>query len=1313
MAQIGEEKPSMAWPLSQDYNEAIQNPHLCFADDELRAGQAATNALGIPMPRSGNFADVYEVRCPLTDSRWAVKCFTRPIPGLRERYAAISAHLQQTRPRFAVDFQFLEQGVRVHGQWYPVLKMQWVEGLLLNEFVRDALDRPSRLAALAEVWVRLARRLREAGLAHGDLQHGNVLLVPDPNAASLHLRLVDYDGTFVPALAGQRSGEVGHPAYQHPQRLQEGTYNAEVDRFPLLVVYIAIRALMIGGRALWERYNNGDNLLFQQQDLRCPRESALVWELVRLNDPEVRRLIDHLSRAACKPLDQTPLLDDVLGNGPVPAAPASPRSASPSAVNTSDAAPAAPWYAQARPVASPSAPASARTGRGVPRRENTSRRRRLTVALVAGFIAGVCVVLTGLAFWALSLPRESRTDAAGLAQQMGGASSHDRPALTTETVRGRQPDVSKVDGLPDRRQAPIENKGPHTIPEGAFSPAGREPAQPPPPPAEKQPGAPKKEPPLADKEAPGAGQAPSTSEPSSRAVPDLLAGQGPAVGEIRRLEGHAGEVRRLAISSDGRRLLTAGWDSNVYLWDVATGRQVLKIEGHTEQVHGVAFLPGDKRALSCGQDKTLRLWDLWTAQEIRLYRGHIQGIIQVVVSRDGRLALTGGLDTAAILWDIETGKEVRRLEGHTGGVESVAFSPDGRSALTGAIQGPIRLWDIETGMERCRMEGHVGNVMALAFSPDGRFVLSGGMDRTVRLWRVKDAREERRFEGHSQGVLAVAFSPDGHRVLTGSGDETVRLWDVATSQELHRFQGHKRHVWSVAFSPDGRYAFSGGFDQTVRVWRLPPAVSSSPVFQVPAGDAKQPVERVAKPEEAALAVAEKEIKEAHKSEYSRGSPAEWRALAARLLQEGITMNAKPTARFVLFREARDLAARACDLTLALRAAQELANNFTVDAIETKTAALELACGSASTPIDRLRIAELALTVVEEVQSADNYDAASRLLKVAQATPLAAHKSLQVAVHERATEVEFLSKAHESVKDAVRLLSAKPDDPDANLAVGRFRCLQKGDWDRDLPLLARGSDPKLKDLARKDLTAPDDAAQQVDLGNSYLALGEVETGTPKTQLLRRACYWYQQAEPRLTGLARDEVTKKLANIEESVPALRPTVLHAAYGADNTWVDVTATVRRLLTQAKGRKLTIKPGDLGTGDPAFGKFKALAIVYRHRDRVRLSLTGDAETATIPAAAGTSETDPGRPRPGQELIVLYARYGADSTWADATARAQGLVSGPTLTVNADNHLAIGDPAFGKFKALVLVYRYAGEVRLSLTGCAQTAAIGPVWTGR
>ncbi len=212
----------MNWPMSQDYNEAIQSPQTIFSDPELRTGQPVVNALGLPVPCSGNFADVYELDCPQTQTKWAVKCFTREVRGLRERYAAISRYLESAALPVIVDFQYREQGIRIRGTWYPILKMRWVEGLLLNLFVRDNLDKLSRLEALSQVWARMANRLREAKLAHADLQHGNVILVPGRKDNSLAIKLIDYDGMFVPALAGKTSGEVGHANYQHPQRLKEG-----------------------------------------------------------------------------------------------------------------------------------------------------------------------------------------------------------------------------------------------------------------------------------------------------------------------------------------------------------------------------------------------------------------------------------------------------------------------------------------------------------------------------------------------------------------------------------------------------------------------------------------------------------------------------------------------------------------------------------------------------------------------------------------------------------------------------------------------------------------------------------------------------------------------------------------------------------------------------------------------------------------------------------------------------------------------------------------------------------------------------------
>jgi hypothetical protein len=190
--------------------------------------------------------------------------------------------------------------------------MQWVEGLTLNDFVRQHADKPAMLEGLLQIWVRMAARLRGAGIAHADLQHGNVLLVPGSTAHSLAVKLVDYDGMFVPALAGSDSGEVGHPCYQHPQRSAERTYSAEVDRFPLLLIATALCAVKVGGRELWDRYNTGDNFLFREADLRAPDRSPLFAELLRLPDERTVRLTRLTLDALKGGVVSAPLLEGTL-----------------------------------------------------------------------------------------------------------------------------------------------------------------------------------------------------------------------------------------------------------------------------------------------------------------------------------------------------------------------------------------------------------------------------------------------------------------------------------------------------------------------------------------------------------------------------------------------------------------------------------------------------------------------------------------------------------------------------------------------------------------------------------------------------------------------------------------------------------------------------------------------------------------------------------------------------------------------------------------------------------------------------------------
>jgi hypothetical protein len=299
------------WPEPAQFNEAVQNLRTSVADNELRGGEPELSPLGMPMPYAGNLADVYKVHCHATGNTWAVKFFKREVRNLQERYRAISDCLNALQLPFMVEFQYLENGVHVRGAWYPIVKMRWIEGQSLNAFVRQSLGDQDLLNVLFTLWNKVAKRLREAGIAHADLQHGNVLLVPKGDDGRLQLKLIDYDGMYVPELAGQQCSEFGHPNFQHPQRQATKAYGANLDRFSHLAICFAFRCLSIIGPHLWEQYNNGENILFTARDFATPASSAILRELWNSRQPGARAVAGHLALASQQPLSHVPFLDDL------------------------------------------------------------------------------------------------------------------------------------------------------------------------------------------------------------------------------------------------------------------------------------------------------------------------------------------------------------------------------------------------------------------------------------------------------------------------------------------------------------------------------------------------------------------------------------------------------------------------------------------------------------------------------------------------------------------------------------------------------------------------------------------------------------------------------------------------------------------------------------------------------------------------------------------------------------------------------------------------------------------------------------------
>lgn len=272
----------MSWPTPQDFNEVVQNPSLAFRDSELRGGQPELTPLGLPRPITGGFASVYKLQCP--ERTWAVRCFLRQYQDHERRYAAISDHLTRSKLPYTVGFTFLRDGIKVRGQWYPILKMEWVHGESLTAFIEKHLGNRNALLSLARNWAEMVKAIQQASIAHGDLQHSNVLVVDG------QLRLIDYDGMYVPALAGEASHEVGHRNYQHPLRT-ESDFGPYLDNFSAWVVYVSLIALAADPK-LWKRFSGGDEcLLFRRRDFEHPETSDIFRALERHREEEIRSAV--------------------------------------------------------------------------------------------------------------------------------------------------------------------------------------------------------------------------------------------------------------------------------------------------------------------------------------------------------------------------------------------------------------------------------------------------------------------------------------------------------------------------------------------------------------------------------------------------------------------------------------------------------------------------------------------------------------------------------------------------------------------------------------------------------------------------------------------------------------------------------------------------------------------------------------------------------------------------------------------------------------------------------------------------------------
>ncbi len=289
----------MSWPTPQDYNEAIQNPASCFADKELQSATVELNQLGLPRSYTGSFASVYKLACG--KKPFAVRCFLRFHPDQQHRYEHISQFVLFDNLDCTVDFHYLEKGIKVHGDWFPIIKMPWIDGDTLDQFLNRHFKNAEKISELQKQFFHLVMELENADIAHGDLQHGNILVAKEG------LRLVDYDALYVPALRGMDCHELGHPNYQHPMRTAFH-FDPAVDNFSTWLIHASLTALRVQSDLYTEFQGGDDCILFKRRDLQSPETSDLFRILLEHESSELKNVARILLRMLWEaPLSIPPL----------------------------------------------------------------------------------------------------------------------------------------------------------------------------------------------------------------------------------------------------------------------------------------------------------------------------------------------------------------------------------------------------------------------------------------------------------------------------------------------------------------------------------------------------------------------------------------------------------------------------------------------------------------------------------------------------------------------------------------------------------------------------------------------------------------------------------------------------------------------------------------------------------------------------------------------------------------------------------------------------------------------------------------------
>lgn len=266
----------MNYPTIAQYTETIKLAANAPEDyfDKLRNLCPVLDKSGEPIMSSGNYAVVFKMYNSTKNKYYALKCFHREQKGRENNYKKIAEELNREISNYSygtynvsssylIRVQYYEEelfvDIGISTSAYPVLLMEWVDGITLDKYILENLSNTKLLHELAYNFSRMAKWLLSQRFAHGDLKPDNILITND-----FRIILVDYDGMYVPSMKDQKSNELGNPNFRHPNRTIDD-FDEHIDDFPIVIMLLSLKAVSLQPY-LFAPFITGDKMLFDEHD---------------------------------------------------------------------------------------------------------------------------------------------------------------------------------------------------------------------------------------------------------------------------------------------------------------------------------------------------------------------------------------------------------------------------------------------------------------------------------------------------------------------------------------------------------------------------------------------------------------------------------------------------------------------------------------------------------------------------------------------------------------------------------------------------------------------------------------------------------------------------------------------------------------------------------------------------------------------------------------------------------------------------------------------------------------------------------------